>query len=68
MKSNETKADRDAVLDWSDGVHDALNRMKRACDRGTGCHLTAGMVSSLALSVVGSLWNEEDPRKKSTST
>jgi len=43
-------------------AHDALNRMRRAHDRGTGCHLTAEMIQSLALSLVGQIWAEADPR------
>ena len=43
-------------------THDALNRMKRAHERGTGCHLTAEMIESLSLTIVGSMWNEPDPR------
>lgn len=50
-----------------DAAHDALNRMKRACERGTGCHLTADMVASLGLTAVASLWDEDDPRKTKRS-
>ncbi len=42
--------------------HDALNRMRRAAERGTGCHLTAEMIQSLSLTIVGSMWAEGDPR------
>ena len=51
-----------AVERWSDGANDALNRLRRAKIRGTGCHLTAGMVHSLGLTVVGELMAEPDPR------
>lgn len=44
------------------GAHDALNRMRRACERGTGCHLTAEMIQSLGLTMVAEMWGEEDPR------
>ncbi|WP_010137619.1 hypothetical protein [Oceanicola sp. S124] len=44
-------------------THDALNRMKRAHERGTGCHLTAEMINSLYVTVIGSMWVEDDPRK-----
>lgn len=44
------------------GAHDALNRMKRAYDRGTGCHLTADMIDSLGTTIVGQLWDQADPR------
>lgn len=46
-----------------DGAHDALDRMRRAAERGTGCHLTAEMIQSLAVSSIGQMWSEEDPRK-----
>ncbi len=62
MKTNETDKDRKAVRDVFDAAQDALNRMRRACERGTGCHLTAEMIASLELSAVGSLWAEDDPR------
>lgn len=45
-----------------DDAHDALNRMSRAAKRGTGCHLTADMIAALALTAVGSLWDDADPR------
>ena len=47
-----------------DGAQDALNRMKRAQKRGTGCHLTAGMIRSLYLSFIGEMWGDDDPREK----
>lgn len=43
-------------------THDALNRMRRAYERGTGCHLTAEMIQNLSVSIVGQIWNETDPR------
>lgn len=36
--------------------NEALDRMKRASDRGTGCHLTAEMIEALSTSVIGSIW------------
>jgi hypothetical protein len=44
------------------GFHDALNRMKRAYARGTGCRLTAEMLDGLGISIIGQMWEEEDPR------
>jgi hypothetical protein len=53
---------------YSDKVHDALNRMRRAHDRGTGCHLTADMIHALSCSMLGQMWSEPDPRStKDTS-
>lgn len=49
-------------LNCMSGVHDALNRLKRAHDRKTGCHLTADMVQSLGLSFLAETWGEPDPR------
>lgn len=46
-------------------AHDALNRMKRAHDRGTGCHLTADMINALGVTIVGQAWAEIDPRDAS---
>jgi len=45
-----------------DGAQDALNRMRRAHARGSGCHLTAEMISSLSLTHIGEAWASEDPR------
>lgn len=39
-------------------AHAALDRMRRAHKRGTGCHLTAEMIDELSLTVVGSLWDD----------
>ena len=47
-----------------DGAQDALNRMKRAHQRGTGCHLTARMLQSLYVSFMGEMWGDDDPREK----
>ncbi len=48
-------------------AHDALNRMRRAHKRGTGCSLTAEMIEALSRSVIGQMWEEEDPRRTETS-
>jgi len=50
-----------------DGVQDALNRMRRAARRGTGCYLTAEMISCLEISTLGQIWSEEDPRAARSS-
>ncbi len=52
------------MVDNLDLIQDALNRMKRAHDRGTGCHLTAEMIEALAVSSIGQTWSEVDPRKE----
>lgn len=45
-----------------DAAQDALNKMRRAHLRGTGCHLSAEEIASLALSTIGELWSQDDPR------
>lgn len=50
------------MADVLDGANDALNRMRRAHDRNTGCHLTAEMVASLGVTFLAQIWSEEDPR------
>ena len=52
--------------DWTDNIHDALNRMKRAHERGTGCNLTAEMIQALGVTFLAERWDEMDPRKKPT--
>jgi hypothetical protein len=44
-------------------AHDAFNRMKRAHERGTGCHLTAEMIAALSVTFMGEVWSDDDPRK-----
>lgn len=51
-----------------DGAHDALNKMRRASARGTGCHLTADEIASLSLTFIGQAWEDDDPRDKDSST
>lgn len=43
-------------------AHDALNRMRRACERGTGCTLTREMIQSLSVTGIGQMWDDTDPR------
>lgn len=40
-------------------ANDAFDRMKRAHERGTGCHLTAEMIEALSISFLGEVWDEE---------
>lgn len=63
MKSNETEADKQAVRDAGNAQQNAFNRMKRAYDRGTGCHLSADMITALSVTIIGSIWDEADPRR-----
>jgi hypothetical protein len=46
---------------WDEAAQDALDRMHRAHGRGTGCHLTAEMIQSLALTAIGEIWSDERP-------
>lgn len=50
-----------------DGAQDALNRMRRAHRRGTGCHLTREMIDDLYVSLIGQIWDQADPREKENS-
>jgi hypothetical protein len=42
-------------------AHDALDRMRRAHERGTGCHLTADMVFGLSVTFLGETWAGDRP-------
>lgn len=42
-------------------AHAALERMRRASERGTGCHLTAEMIRALSLSLIAQMWSEATP-------
>lgn len=48
--------------DFGNETQDALNRMKRAAQRGTGCHLTAEMIRELSVGLLGEIWSAPDPR------
>ncbi|MBY3162079.1 hypothetical protein HFO65_15705 [Rhizobium laguerreae] len=51
--------------DSFDLAHKALDRMKRASDRGTGCHLTAEMIAALSVTFLGQTWDEPAPEQYS---
>ena len=61
-RDRQMTEDNDAFHQELGDAHDALNRMRRAAERGTGCHLTAEMVQALSVTVIGSMWVEPDPR------
>jgi len=42
-------------------AHDALDRMRRAFSRSTGCHLTAEMISALNVTIIGQMWDQDRP-------
>lgn len=46
-----------------EAAHNAFNRMRRAAQRGTGCHLTAEMIAALECTFLGEVWSLDDPRK-----
>ena len=52
----------EAERSFEDTAHEALNRMKRASERGTGCHLTADMIRALGITALAELWGDDDPR------
>jgi hypothetical protein len=43
----------------------ALNRMRRANERMTGCRLTPEMIAGLAITSIGQMWEELDPTHSS---
>ena len=49
-------------------AQDALNRMRRAYERGTGCYLTVEMIRELGVTFLGQIWGESDPRSGSDGT
>lgn len=48
--------------EFNGAAQDALNRMRRAHERGTGCHLTTEMIVGLASTHLAEVWVENDPR------
>lgn len=52
----------DETSAWGAGTQNALNKMRRAHERGTGCHLTADEIRSMSVSLIGQIWSEDDPR------
>ena len=46
-------------------AQDALDRMRRAHQRGTGCRLTPQMIDSLAVTHIGEMWEEDRPETDS---
>ena len=44
----------------------ALRRMRRASERGTGCHLTAEMIDALSSSTLAEWWSNLDEDGNST--
>lgn len=63
MKSDMTEREKEALMRGENLIQDAINRMRRAYERGTGCHLTADMISAMETSIFGSIWWEDDPRR-----
>lgn len=51
-----------AEKDFTNMINDALNRLRRAHHRGTGCHLTRDMIIALSCSFIGEVWASDDPR------
>lgn len=43
----------------------ALNRMRRAHERNTGCRLTPQMIAGLSITTIGQMWAEDDPTEQS---
>lgn len=47
-----------AAAEVAEVAKQALTRMRRAHDRGTGCRLTADEIVCLGTTIVGQLWSE----------
>lgn len=45
-------------LDAQRVAHEAFDRMRRARDRGTGCHLTADMIFALNTTFLGEVMSD----------
>lgn len=43
-----------------DAINGALNRMKRAHERRTGCHLTAQMIEGLGITFLAETWSDPE--------
>lgn len=55
-------ANRKNLSEVEGWAQDALNKLRRAEKRGTGCHLSADEVFALGLTRFGELWADTDPR------
>ena len=53
-------------MDWNVLANQALDRMRRAHIRGTGCHLTAEMIVALGVTFLGERWEEKSTAKEPT--
>lgn len=49
-------------------AHDVLNRMKKAHDKGRGIRISAEELHWLSVTSIGSMWEDEDPRKENNET
>ena len=63
-----TTPDPEQIAAGLSEAHNALDRMKRASDRGTGCHLTAAMIAELRLTFLGEIWDEARPQHREGPT
>lgn len=48
----------------NEAAHEALDRMRRAHERGTGCRLTAEMIAALGLTFLAEIWSDPNPTKE----
>jgi len=49
-------------MDAAAKAHRAFDRMRRAHERGTGCHLTAEMIAALGITFLGEVWAQDAPK------
>lgn len=50
------------VCEELNDAQQALNKLRRAHSRGTGTRLTREEVRSLSLTLIGEMWEQDDPR------
>jgi hypothetical protein len=55
-------ANRQNLSEVDGWAQDALNKLRQAEKRGTGCHLSADEVFAMSLTRFGELWADADPR------
>jgi hypothetical protein len=50
-----------------DLCQDALNRMRKAAEKGTGVRLSADDIQAFRVTIIGEMWNAPDPRQRRTA-
>jgi hypothetical protein len=50
--------------EYYDLCQDALNRMRKASENGTGVRLSADEIQAFRVTILGEMWNTPDPRER----